>query len=35
MEMAPISNDLRQIHTHGKDFNAALLKLCAQFFQST
>jgi hypothetical protein len=35
MEMASVCNDLGQIDTHREDFNAALIKLCAQFFQST
>lgn len=35
MEMASVRNDLGQVDTHGEDLYAALVKLRAQFFQST
>jgi hypothetical protein len=33
--MTTVYNDLGQVDTDGEDFDAALIKLCAKFFQST
>jgi hypothetical protein len=35
VQMTTVCNDLGQVDTDGEDFNVALIKLCAKFFQST
>jgi hypothetical protein len=35
VQMTTVCNDLGQVDTDGEDFDVALIKLCAKFFQST